>query len=305
MDVGARTIVVGVEGGEPGLTAVRYGATEARREQAELLLVHVAPHAVAMASMSPLVTGGSIRHVAESALSTGLHLATQVAGPDVRVRTDLPTGSRAHMLVRAGEGARAIVLGRRDHVSLSRFVTGSVCTHVATRSHCPVVSVPERWRPGGEPGPVVVGVDEPEVSAELLAAAFHAAVRRYAELRVVHLWHLPGPYDDLVIDDRSARAWQTEGVETVEKAMASLRAEHPDVPVRLDVRHEHPAPALMEAADGASLLMVGRRGHGSPFGFHLGGVARLLLTRAEVPVEVVPLHPRQQQVAEVGELTPG
>jgi nucleotide-binding universal stress UspA family protein len=46
----------------------------------------------------------------------------------------------------------------------------------------------------------------------------------------------------------------------------------------------------MGAGEGAGLLLVGRRGRGAPLGFHLGGVARVLLTRAHCPVEIVPLH---------------
>ena len=243
-----------------------------------------------MAPMSPLVTSGTFRQVGERALVTARYVAEEAVGPGVEVRTDLRTGSRTHNLVQAGEGALALVLGRRERVGLSGLVTGSVSTHVATRAHRPVVSVPETWHTQSEPTPVVAGVDDPRHAEELLEAAFTAAERRSAPLKVVHTWHLPGPYDDLVASQVGGAAWHDQELEELEKALAPHRAEHPRVVVEVDVRHQHPASALMGAGEGAALLMVARRGHGAPFGFHLGGVARVLLTRAHCPVEVVPLH---------------
>jgi nucleotide-binding universal stress UspA family protein len=295
MTVQPNVLVVGVDGGEGGIAAVRYAAVEARHDGLALLLVHVMPHAVAMSPMTPLITSGTFHEVAERSLATARHVAEEAAGPHVAVRTDLRSGTRAHGLVEAGEGARAIVLGRRERPGLSGLVTGSVSTHVATRAHCAVVSVPETWQPRADVAPVVVGVDDPAASGGLLEAAFAAAAGRGAPLTVLHTWHLPGPYDDLVVERVSGQAWHDQAVEDIEKAIAPLRVEHPAVRVEVDVRHQLPAAALMGAGEGAGLLLVGRRGRGAPLGFHLGGVARVLLTRAHCPVEIVPLHrPRSE-----------
>ncbi len=289
MTVQPGVLVVGVDGGEEGIAAVRYAAARARRDGLRLLLVHVLPHAVAMSPMTPLITSGTIRSVGERALATAEHVA-ESAEPDVAVETTLRPGVRAHELVEASEGAVAIVLGRREQPGLTGLVTGSVSTHVATRAHCPVVSVPETWSVRWGEGPVVVGVDDPVHSDALIEAAFEAASHRRAPLTVLHTWYLPGPYDDLVVGRVAGQEWHDQAVEHLEKSLAPFRVAYPEVTVDLDVRHQLPAPALMGAAEGAALLMVGRRGRGAPFGFHLGGVARVLLTRAHCPVEVVPLH---------------
>jgi nucleotide-binding universal stress UspA family protein len=291
MTVQPNVLVVGIDGGEGGIAAVRYAAVEARRDGLGLLLVHVMPHAVAMSPMTPLITSGTLHEVAERSLATARHVAEEAAGPQVAVRTELRSGTRAHRLVEAGEGARAIVLGRRERPGLTGLVTGSVSTHVATRAHCAVVSVPETWHDRPDITPVVVGVDDPLHSVGLLAEAFAVADRRGAPLTVLHTWHLPGPYDDLVAERVSGQAWHDQAVEDIEKSIAPFRVEHPDVRVDVDVRHQLPAAALMGAGEGAGLLLVGRRGRGAPFGFHLGGVARVLLSRAHCPVEVVPLQP--------------
>lgn len=289
MTVQPGVLVVGVDGGEEGITAVRYAAAQARRDGSRLLLVHVLPHAVAMSPMTPLLTSGTIRSVGVRALATAKHVAA-AAEPDVAVETELRSGTRAHALVDASQGAAAIVLGRREQPGLAGLVTGSVSGHVATRAHCRVVSVPETWTVGRGDGTVVVGVQDPAHSDLLIEAAFGAAARRGASLTVLHAWYLPGPYDDLVVGRVAGQEWHDQAVEHLEKSVAPFRVAFPEVSVDLDVRHQLPAPALMGAAEGAVLLMVGRRGRGAPFGFHLGGVARVLLTRAHCPVEVVPLH---------------
>ena len=53
----------------------------------------------------------------------------------------------------------------------------------------------------------------------------------------------------------------------------------------------HPAQVLIDAADGATLLVVGRRGHGGVVGLLLGSVARACTEHAPCPVVVVPPAP--------------
>jgi nucleotide-binding universal stress UspA family protein len=48
---------------------------------------------------------------------------------------------------------------------------------------------------------------------------------------------------------------------------------------------------LIDAADGATLLVVGRRGHGGVVGLLLGSVARACTEHAPCPVVVVPPAP--------------
>jgi len=49
----------------------------------------------------------------------------------------------------------------------------------------------------------------------------------------------------------------------------------------------HAAPVLLEAARGASLLVVGSRGHGEFTGMLLGSVSEHCVTHARCPVVVV------------------
>jgi nucleotide-binding universal stress UspA family protein len=70
--------------------------------------------------------------------------------------------------------------------------------------------------------------------------------------------------------------------------VAPLRQEFPDVEVSLAVLSAPPAEALLEAAQGSDLVVLGRRHHLLPLGSHLGPVTRTLLDRSPCPVLVTP-----------------
>lgn len=64
----------------------------------------------------------------------------------------------------------------------------------------------------------------------------------------------------------------------------------PEVVVSLEVADGPPPEALLMAVErsGADLIVVGRRGAGSPFELTLGSTSREVSSRATVPVLVVP-----------------
>ncbi len=57
--------------------------------------------------------------------------------------------------------------------------------------------------------------------------------------------------------------------------------------VRTRVVHGHPAQVLLDAADGADLLVLGGRGHGSFAGALLGSVGQHCVQHARCPVVIV------------------
>jgi nucleotide-binding universal stress UspA family protein len=146
-----------------------------------------------------------------------------------------------------------------------------------------------RMSDSGATGPrIVVGTDGSNHAATTVRWAADEAVRRGAALDVIHAWLPPypiGPTDLYHLDEPAQRAAETLVNATVER----LRQEVPGlVEVRASAPMEHPAPALLHAAEGAELLVVGPRGRRGFAGLLLGSVSERCLTHSTCPVAIVP-----------------
>jgi len=282
-------VVVGVDGTQQGLGAVQLGVAEARRAGCGVRLVHVLPELAATVPIVPLAGFEVFDEVAAKIMREAEQVARGAGA--VPLEKVVRTGARVHVLVQESEGARLVVLGHRDRSLLGRVFTASTTSGVATRAHCPVVCIPMVWSPTSDRRQVVVGVEDPDHAYEVLSHAFLAARSRRTPLRVVHTWKLQRPYDDLVVSDREAERWTEALAARLRIALRDLRAAYPEVDVDVDVRHQDPAAALLGATEGADLLVLGRRGHGSPTGMLMGSIARAMIREARCPVEITPMHP--------------
>lgn len=140
-------------------------------------------------------------------------------------------------------------------------------------------------------GLITVGVDGSETGREALRFALGEAALRRARLRVVHAWSVPPltatgigmiPAYDIVRDELDAAAGEMLDAE-LQEAGAGL----PAIDVERRVAQGDAAGALVEAAGGAELLVVGSRGHGGVRGAVLGSVSRACLHHAPCPVAVI------------------
>lgn len=134
---------------------------------------------------------------------------------------------------------------------------------------------------------IVVGVDGSQPSGEALRWAIDEARRRGAAVEAVHAWHQPfvagystegaldlGPYED------EARTLLDAAVEALGDTGA--------VPVDRKTVCGGAAGALVEAAKGADLLVVGSRGRGGFSGLLLGSVSQQVVHHAPCPVVIIP-----------------
>lgn len=290
-------IVVGLDGTEQGIRAVRFAVREAQRVGCGVRLVHALPELVPMAPMLPLISVETFDQVGHRVANEAKQVAYDMTDGNIQVEKVVRSGSRVHVLVESGEDARLIVLGHRDRSALGRVFTASTSTGVATRAHCPVVTLPTAWAPDSRHGHVVVGVDDASRSHEALATAFVAAAARQARLTVLHAWKLQSPYDDIIASRVNGDEWKASVTAELGEAMGELREAYPAVEVDIDVRHQDPAAALLGATEGADLLVLGRRGHGAPLGFYLGSIARTLIRESRCPVEIIPLTPTHAQAS--------
>lgn len=279
-----RRVVVGVDGSADNLGALRYAADEARSLGAMVRLVHVVPDYVPISPMLP-ETPADLDRVGEAILAGAAERLAAFA-PDVPTERCLRHGTRPVQLAEAGEDAAQIVVGRDDRPLLERLLRGDTATGVAARSVVPVTEVPADWQPDVRRR-IVVGVKAPAHAAELLADAFALAQGRGAGLLVLHAWKLPSEYDDIIEARAGLEEWRREGLAELEALVRDWRTAYPDVPVELQVVHDHAGHALVEASRDADLVMIVRRRRGVPAATHLGGTARALLRTAHCPVRVV------------------
>ncbi|MBD0670833.1 universal stress protein [Streptomyces sp. CBMA156] len=139
-------------------------------------------------------------------------------------------------------------------------------------------------------GRIVVGVDGSESSdlalrwavrqAELTGGVVEAVIAwEYPTYHGARGWFPPAATDEAVLEGRARQ----EVARAVEQAVG----EKPPVEVRAEARYGTPAGALVDAARGADLLVVGSRGLGGFTGMLLGSVAQHCTRHATVPVVVV------------------
>ena len=281
-----RPVVAGVDGSGSSAAVVRYAAAQAVRAGSGLLLVHVIPDYVALAPMLPLVPS-ELDETGRAIVQKARDVASSTLPPD-RIATSLVSGGRTTSLVRAGDGASQIVLGREARSTLHRVVTGATTIGVAARAACPTIAVPPDWYARRGAARVVAGIKTPSHSEALLQHAFLAATTLDAELVLIHAWEMPSGYDDLIAGRVARDAWADALRHQLEHPLAAWQAAFPEVTVRLKVVHGQAARVLRDASAEADRMLLTRRMHGFPGG-HLGGTGRLLLRESACPVEVVPL----------------
>jgi len=294
-------VIAGVDGSAESLAAAEWAAREAERRDRPLRLVHAR-------NWHPSQADG------ESANAVQRHLARQVLRraeervrstcPGVRLYDEQVEGPATAALLHAAERADLLVLGSRGLSGFTGFLVGSVALGVVARSTHPVVLVRAGEEAEDEHLPtddgststrtgyrdVVLGLDLGDPCDEVIEFGFEAARLRRARLRVVHAWQAPSPLSlgpgevGLVDDPGQAQEWQG----FLSAVLQLWRDKYPDVEVVESVSDGKASTALIRAASGASLLVVGHRLAGRPVGPHTGPVTHAAIHHVGCPVAVVP-----------------
>jgi nucleotide-binding universal stress UspA family protein len=138
---------------------------------------------------------------------------------------------------------------------------------------------------GPSAGRIVVGVDGSPSSAAALRWAAGQARLTGAEIHAIMTWELPTNYSWAPVLENVdfADDCQKRLATAVREALGDDGAHA----VRYEALAGHPAWRLIEAADGADLLVVGSRGHGGFVGMLLGSVSQHVVAHAPCPVVVV------------------
>jgi nucleotide-binding universal stress UspA family protein len=140
---------------------------------------------------------------------------------------------------------------------------------------------------------IVVGIDGSDASDAALAFAFEEAKLRKLPLRIVCAWEIPAmEYAGAAFVPTPDLAESAERVadKALARAVEKLGSD-PGIHVETAAVHGHPAKVLVEEASGATLLVVGSRGHGGFAGMVLGSVSQAIAHHCPAPVAIVPAVP--------------
>jgi nucleotide-binding universal stress UspA family protein len=177
-----REVVVGVDGSEPALGAVRWAAHEAALRGAPLRIVHAAPYLGRRAEGAPSPELPRARSITGQAFTAARH-----AEHSLQVTTEVVPGEPIDTLVRAAAAGQLLVLGSSTTGAADEMVLASVILRVAARSVQPVVVVPRQRGAtgGGRPVVAVLGIGDADDDAAVADFAASAADRAGTALSVL------------------------------------------------------------------------------------------------------------------------
>jgi nucleotide-binding universal stress UspA family protein len=280
-------IVVGVDGSDSAGEAVRWAVAAGERRgwsvTALLAWSLVDQH---HPDESDRIEAGYGEAQAAAALDVYVDRALGEAAATVadrRVVCDLP----AQALVDASSSARLVVVGARGLGRFRGALLGSVSQRVAQHTHCPAAIVRGDLPRGSASGRIVVGVDGSEASQLALDWAVEEARVSGARLEVIHAWQAPvGSEPYLASVDRAE-------LESHERQVLDASVDRVDegglaASIERVFTFDDPGAALLRAAEGADLLVVGSRGRGGFAGLLLGSVSQKAIHHARCPVVVIP-----------------
>jgi nucleotide-binding universal stress UspA family protein len=218
-----RQVIAGTDGSEAAAAAVRQ-AHALRADDGELLIVSVAEtHLAGRTGMAAAAWEERLRGEAEAALES----AARLVGDD-RTQTRATTGHAGRELLASADsiGADLVAVGSRGGGRVAGIVFGSVATLVVHDARCSVLVARAGHDEGQWPTAVTVGVDGSEHAKRAESVAREIAERAGATLRVLAAagGGKIGDVGSAEIDDRP------------------------------------PLDALVDAANGSDLVVVGSRG---------------------------------------------
>ncbi|HEY8318837.1 MAG TPA: universal stress protein [Amnibacterium sp.] len=282
-------VVVGVDGSDDSIGALRAAARAAELMHATLVVVTAWSQAPTF-GRTPLWLPDfrrEMEHVQAAAIDGAFG-----DRPPAALQRVVHVGAPSAALVRESEKASLVVVGRRGHGGFRSLLLGSTAMSTVVHAACSVLVLGGGARISptdavDEPGSrrVVVGVDGEAPSIHALAAADRAAEVLDARLDVVTVWprfagELDGT-DDL--DDALGSVARAQQEAAVAVAVAPSRRGT----VRYVVREGGVSAVLVDEGRSADLLVVGIRSRSALVEAFTGAVAITTAAHGDCPVLVV------------------
>lgn len=277
-DPPSRQVVVGVDGTEVGLGAVRWAAQEAARRDAPLLILHAAPYlgrgATTGAPPPELPRARGITAVA--------YTVARRNQPGVQASTEVVPDDPVDALLHAAAAGQLLVLGSSTTGAADEMVLATVAVRVAARSPVPVVVVPRRRGPAqsGRPVVAILGVGHP--ADDEAVAGFAATAARGMGVPLTLLQTRSAQQDVAAgwVDDPDAWGERFPGLEILRSDLPAARANQ-----------------VLGAAS-PSPLMVISVGHGTLLHRSMDGPHRWMLRHCTSPMALLPTVDRANDPGE-------
>lgn len=286
-------VVAAVDGSEASKTAVAWAANTANKRGIPLRLASsytMPQYLYAEGMVPPQELFDDLQNETMEKIDEAREIAHKVA-PDLKIGHTIAEGSPIDMLLELSKDVTMIVMGSRGLGGLSGMVMGSVSAAAVSHADCPVVVVREdsNITESTKYGPVVVGVDGSEVSQKATELAFEEADARACELVAVHTWMDMQVQASLAGLSAAQQQWdeiEADQAKMLDERLKPFVEKFPDVSVKRVITRDRPVRALVDAAEGAQLLVVGSHGRGGFRGMLLGSTSRALLQAAPCPMMV-------------------
>ncbi|MFE3495080.1 universal stress protein [Streptomyces sp. NPDC059175] len=285
-------ITVGLDGSPESLAAAHWAADEAERRGLTLRLLHAWP---LLAPEPTRIPSEIDQNYWAKRVVHNARAELQARHPGLTVVGNLVADDAQDALLRAASESEMIVLGSRGLRPVESYFLGDISMPVVGRAERPVVLVRTEAHEGGPPpapdasGAVVVALKLHGPCDDLLEFAFTTATARGVPLRAVHGRTVPlHAYTPWGTDHDVTDEVRRDAQKSLDRALRPWREKFPGVEVVDRLRLESPAKAVVQAAERAGLLVVGRREHRPPLAPRLGPVAEAAIHHAPCPVAVVP-----------------
>ncbi len=213
-------------------------------------------------------------------------IASECAAIGVELTSAVEYGVATNVMLEASTDAQLLVLGTRGLGGFGRLLLGSVSQQCATHARIPVAIVPTTAVIDGDVQRIVVGMDRSAGACAALRWATEFASKG-ATIQVVGAWQ-PSSWG-ANFDLYEAAADHDAARVEFDAVVDDLEASSTGVAIERHFAGGHAADVLLDAAEGADVIVVGERGHRGLKAALLGSTATEVLHRAELTTVIVPV----------------
>ena len=279
----AKPIAVGITESAASNAALLWAAARANRLKCPLAVVNVVDDRWMAAEVLPYLE--VLRESGLALLKEAGEKAT-AAEPGLQVTLQLLEGGIGAALGDYSKNASMLVLGTSGK---NRGALTDRALQAAAAAECPVAVI----RDGQDAGRgIVVGVDGSREATQAVAFAAAEADALGEELTVLYAFTGPNRWIAAGLPQSSFATHVMEEEQIVlAETEAGLRQDYPDLTVHSVMETVlEPADALVRAAAGARLLVLGSRGKGGFERLFLGSTAHAVLSQPPCPTVITRMH---------------